>query len=232
MTSAPDPGSVTHRSGVEFVMLMAAMMSLVALCIDVMLPAFPWIAADLGVAADHRVKFTLLHLPDQVSTVLLQGLIGALGVGAGDPLMAADIAEHLQQAVTGQVELQQDPPRRRLPAFVGQHQKQVLDTDIFVLQMPGFLFRLNQELVEALRDINLAGFNARAGHRRAYLKFLPGGRNQGAQVDIQPRGQRVQQRVHGGVGRAFAGGMLQRRIELLHAQREGAMGRLPSPQRD
>ena len=52
------------KSSIEFVLLMAATMSLVALCIDVMLPAFPWIAADLDVAAANDVQLvvgTRLH---------------------------------------------------------------------------------------------------------------------------------------------------------------------------
>jgi DHA1 family bicyclomycin/chloramphenicol resistance-like MFS transporter len=59
MTASPGSGSVAHRGGVEFVLLMAAMMSLVALCIDVMLPAFPWIAADLDVAAANDVQLVV-----------------------------------------------------------------------------------------------------------------------------------------------------------------------------
>jgi MFS transporter, DHA1 family, multidrug resistance protein len=59
MTGGSGPGSVAHRGGVEFVLLMAAMMSLVALCIDVMLPAFPWIAADLDVAVANDVQLVV-----------------------------------------------------------------------------------------------------------------------------------------------------------------------------
>ena len=59
MTVDSGSGSVVHRGGVEFVLLMAAMMSLVALCIDVMLPAFPWIAADLDVAVANDVQLVV-----------------------------------------------------------------------------------------------------------------------------------------------------------------------------
>jgi DHA1 family bicyclomycin/chloramphenicol resistance-like MFS transporter len=91
MTSAPDPGSVTHRSGVEFVMLMAAMMSLVALCIDVMLPAFPWIAADLGVAAANDVQLVVATM--FVGLAVGQPLYGPLSDSIGrKPAMHAGFA--------------------------------------------------------------------------------------------------------------------------------------------
>ena len=51
-----------------------------------------WIdAADLGVAADHRVELAGAGLGDQVAAVLLQRLVGHLGHRRGDPLVAADL---------------------------------------------------------------------------------------------------------------------------------------------
>lgn len=44
---------------IEFVLLMAATMSLVALCIDAMLPAFPLMASDLDVAAANDVQLVI-----------------------------------------------------------------------------------------------------------------------------------------------------------------------------
>ena len=126
-------------------------------------------APDFTIPADHRVKLALLHFLDQVPTVLFQSFIGPLRIRAGYPLMTAHIAEHLQQAVTGQVELQQNPSRRRLLALICQHQEQVLDADIFVFQVLGFLLSLDQQLVEPLGDINLAGFNTRPGYRGDFL---------------------------------------------------------------
>ncbi len=60
----PDPKATTRLSFVEFVALMALMMSLVAMSTDVMLPALSDIGADLGVQSDNanQLVVTLLFL--------------------------------------------------------------------------------------------------------------------------------------------------------------------------
>src|SRR6202007_1489760 len=52
-------------------------------------------APDLGGPADNRVELAAPGLPGQVNTVLLQCLVGAFRVRAGDPGAAADLAERL-----------------------------------------------------------------------------------------------------------------------------------------
>ena len=47
--------------------------------------------ADLGVPADDRVELAGAGVGDQVAAVLLQRLVGDLGDGGGDPLVAADL---------------------------------------------------------------------------------------------------------------------------------------------
>ena len=69
------------RGGVEFVLLMAATMSLVALCIDAMLPAFPWIAEDLGVASANDVQLVVGAM--FVGLALGQPLYGPLSDSIG-----------------------------------------------------------------------------------------------------------------------------------------------------
>ena len=59
-------------------------------------------AADLGVAADHRVELAVLGLPGQVDRVLLQALVRRLRLGARDPPVAAEGGESLTQPVRGQ----------------------------------------------------------------------------------------------------------------------------------
>ena len=60
MNTDIDPAhDIGPKSSVEFVLLMAATMSLVALCIDAMLPAFPAIAGDLGVAASNDTQLII-----------------------------------------------------------------------------------------------------------------------------------------------------------------------------
>ena len=54
---------------------------------------------DLGVPADDRVQLAVPGRLGQVDAVLLQRLVGVLGVLAGDPGAAADLAERLEQRV-------------------------------------------------------------------------------------------------------------------------------------
>ena len=58
-------------------------------------------AADLGVAADDRVELAVAGDGGQVDAVLLQRLVGVLGVGAGDARAAADRRERGLQGVGG-----------------------------------------------------------------------------------------------------------------------------------
>ena len=52
---------------------------------------------DLGVAADDRVEPSAGRGRDQVGAVLGQGFVGDLGHGRGDPLVAADLGQRLQE---------------------------------------------------------------------------------------------------------------------------------------
>ncbi len=53
-------------------------------------------AADLLVAADHRVELARPRLGREVAAVLLEGLVRGLGVLARDPLAAADARQRLE----------------------------------------------------------------------------------------------------------------------------------------
>jgi len=91
MTSGSEPDSSQRRGGAEFVLLMAAMMSLVALCIDVMLPAFPWIAKDLDVTAANHVQLVVATM--FVGLAVGQPLYGPLSDSIGrKPAMHAGFA--------------------------------------------------------------------------------------------------------------------------------------------
>ena len=54
-------------------------------------------AANLVVPPDNRVEFAFAGAGGQVGGVLLQRLIGGLGVGAGDAGAAADLDERVPQ---------------------------------------------------------------------------------------------------------------------------------------
>ena len=58
-------------------------------------------AADLGVAADHRVQLALAGALGEVDAVLLQRLVAALRVRAGHPRRAAHLGERLAQRLGG-----------------------------------------------------------------------------------------------------------------------------------
>ena len=92
---------------------------------------------DLVVAADHRVELARPGLGGQVAAVLLEGLVGGLGVGRGDPLAAADALERLEDRLAaGAVALEE---RLRLAARLGHAEEQVLGRDVLVGQ-PARLF--------------------------------------------------------------------------------------------
>ena len=94
--------------------------------------------ADLGVAADHRVDLAVAGTRGQVDAVLLQRLVGLLGVGGGDPPVAAtDGRERGDEGLLGGA--------RRLEhvgdgaADPGQAGEQVLGGDVLVAERAGDL---------------------------------------------------------------------------------------------
>ncbi len=103
-----------------------------------------------------------MDVPDQVAAILFKGLVCPFRISAGDPLMAADVTEDLQHAVTGHIKHLQQTPCSRALAFVGQNQQEVFNADVFILETPGLLLRIDQQAVESLCDIDLAGLNPRA----------------------------------------------------------------------
>ena len=70
-----------HRAGVEFVILMAMMSSLIAFSIDAMLPALPQIAADLGIARenDRQLIVTVLFLGLAISQLVYGPVSDTIG---------------------------------------------------------------------------------------------------------------------------------------------------------
>ncbi len=94
-------------------------------------------AADLGVAADHRVELALAGPLGEVDAVLLQRLVGALRVGAGHPGRAADLRERLAQRVGGGAVAAQQVGH--LAAGPRQADEQVLGGDVLVAHLGGQL---------------------------------------------------------------------------------------------
>ena len=118
---------------------------------------------DLGVAADDRVEPAAGRLGHQVPAVLRQRLVGPLGRGRGDPLVAADLRQRLQEAVPGQALLLEQPPGRAGLPLGQQGQQQVLDRDVLVLEPVRLLLGRIQQAAQPLGDVHLPGARAGAG---------------------------------------------------------------------
>ena len=95
--------------------------------------------ADLGVAADDRVDLAVAGARGEVDAVLLQRLVGLLGVGGGDPPVAA---------AHGRERGDEAAPRSRPPALSscgdraadpGEAGEQVLGRDVLVAERAGDL---------------------------------------------------------------------------------------------
>jgi hypothetical protein len=119
---------------------------------------------DLGVAADHRVEPAGAGVGDQVAPVLGQGLVGDLGHGRGDPLVAAHPGQRGQEALAGDALLAQQPPGGAGRALVQEGEQQVLDRDVLVLEPAGFPLGGVEQAGQPLGDHHLPGRDPGPGH--------------------------------------------------------------------
>ena len=101
-------------------------------------------AADLGVAADDRVELALAGPRGEVDAVLLQRLVGALGVRAGDPRAAADLGERRAQRVGGGAD-GASAARATGDSTVASADQQVLGGHVLVAELPGDLSGVGQD---------------------------------------------------------------------------------------
>ena len=115
-------------------------------------------AADLGVAADDRVELALLGARGQVDGVLLERLVGRLGLLAGDPPVAADGRDRLTQGRLVGTGLGEQRPHRGVDH--GQREQQVLGGDVVVAHLLDQLERLGEHPGQG-------GRGSRGGHGRA-----------------------------------------------------------------
>ena len=119
--------------------------------------------ADLLVTADDGVQLLLAGQVHQVLAVLLQGVVGVLGVVGGHALVAAHAAQHLEEAVLGDAK-GAEQARGVGIGLAQQAEHQVLDADELILHGLGLAGGGAQHLVGGLGDIDLVGVAARAGH--------------------------------------------------------------------
>ncbi len=146
-------------------------------------------AADLVVAADDRVELAGPRLLGEVDAVLLQRAVGVLRALAGDPGVAADLLEGVQQrARGGALRLEQ---LGDLAAVGGEADQQVLGGDVLVLQLLGAGRRgveRDQQLARAGRGADRCAL----GLRQQFELLL------GLGAQALPIGADGLQQVHGG----------------------------------
>ena len=148
-------------------------------------------AADLGVAADHRVQHAVAGAVGEVNAILLQSLVGILGVRAGHPGAGADLAERLEQRVSRNVGRGQHG--LGLTAIGGQADQQVLGGDVPIAQLPSPAGRGRDRRQQPTGHLRRA--ERSAAHTRqpgqALLGLLDDQRRVGADHPQQRRGRAV-----------------------------------------
>jgi len=120
------------------------------------------------VAPDHRIELPLRGERGEVAAELLERLIRRLGILAGDALVAADAAQRLHQLLATEPDLLEgaaDGTR-----LVEHGEQQVLDADVLVLQLRGFVLGFAEQLGEALGGVR-GGPRAGAGDLRYALEL-------------------------------------------------------------
>ena len=123
-------------------------------------------AADLLVAADHRIELAAAGELGEVAAVLFERLVGAFRILARHALIAAHLLERGHEAVArqpGGLEELADGPR-----VVQQREQQMLDADEVVLQAFRFLFGLVELLPETRGEID---FTARSRNLRQPIEL-------------------------------------------------------------
>ena len=143
-------------------------------------------AADLVVPADDRIQPAGTGVGDQVPAVLLQGLVGGLRIGGGDPLRAADPGECAEQPLPADAEVAQKLAGGRSNVLVDEREQQMLHRHVLVLEAAGLAFGGVEQPGQPLGDHDLAGLGAGAGD---------GG--PAAQVGVHPLANLVDVGVHG-----------------------------------
>ena len=122
---------------------------------------------DLRVPADDRVEPAAGRVRHEVGAVLGQRLVGDLRHGRGDPLVAADPGQRLQEPVPGHALLLKQAAGRGGRALGQQGQQQVLDRDVLVLEPACLLLGRVEQPGQPLGDHDLPWVRPRAADPRA-----------------------------------------------------------------
>ena len=103
-------------------------------------------AADLLVAADHRVELALRGEFGEVAAVPLERLVSRLGILRRDALVAAHLAQRLHQPLAGEAEFLEQPAGGAV--VVGRGKQDVLDRDVLVLELAGLVLGAGEQSIE------------------------------------------------------------------------------------
>ncbi len=113
----------------------------------------------------------------EVAAILFERFVGGLRIGAGDTLIASDLGESLQKIRTPDSQILEDLPDACGGRLLEHCQHQVLDGDIFVLEFPGFVLGLDQQLVQTLGHIDAPSGRVAAGDagdvRQLFFELRP-----------------------------------------------------------
>src|ERR1700682_3671650 len=120
--------------------------------------------ANLGISADHRIQLGGLGLSDQVPAVFLQGVVGALRGGGGDPLAAAHLGQRRQEGISCHAVVSQDPPGGGGRALFGEGNQGGLPRPLLILEPLGFALGRVQNLCQTAGDRHLTWLCGRATH--------------------------------------------------------------------
>ena len=132
-------------------------------------------APDLFVATDHRIELPLPRQLGQVASIALESLVGVFGRGAGDALTAADLLQGGEEVFATHSLITQQLAGG--PVVVQRRDHEVLDADVLVLELSGFVLGALQQLAQALCDEDLIGASARAADLRdSFERRLDGAR--------------------------------------------------------
>jgi hypothetical protein len=125
---------------------------------------------DLLVATDHGVDLFLPGQVGQVAAVAVQDLVLVLRGLVGDPLIAPDALERLQEGVLVHPVAAQELPRLALD--VHHRQKQMLSGDVFVLEIACLHLGVVQHLVQLRGKAHLGAVPVDLGFRLQELFHL------------------------------------------------------------
>ena len=139
--------------------------------------------ADFLIAANDGVQLLLAGKVYQILTVFLQGVVGILRVVIGDALVAAHCGELLQELILGDAK-GTEQFCRVLILLIQQAQKHMLYADIVVLHGLCLAGCGAEHLIGGLRDIDLVGVTAGAGHPGQSRKLFSHGGRKAAGVHI------------------------------------------------